>query len=439
MTRSGPATDIPFEDADDPLWVVGVMTFRVRGLGAEPDRVVTIPRPFGLIGLANDSDIRINDPSLNARHTYLHLDPRGVFAVDLATRAGTAVGAEGTPSGWLAPGDTLQVAGRTIELVRAEIDGTAIAPPPCDDDLLGDAKPGRLTSVSLAPKASPEIAPWELGSPLVFVGWSGSCGLQVKDEAASKIHCVFVRTADAAYLVDFCGRRTRLDGRQVQGASILEDGQTLTIGSTDFLVRLVPSKARKARGSPTDDAPPLVARVIHHEVEVEAEVVDSTETNEPRPAEPSNGLANLPAESRHEMIAWMVDAVREAQLSAQRQREEMSELFGEVVRQIQQGNAVILEAHLERIEKIDRELVALRAEISQKFPSQLPAPPPSPASLPPPPDVAPLQIPREIPHPANPNAAATWLLERVGRLEDKNRSAWKDLMNRIATPPKGDR
>ncbi|MHC5544353.1 FHA domain-containing protein, partial [Singulisphaera rosea] len=83
MTRSGPATDIAFEDADDPLWVVGGMTFRVRGFGPEPDRVVSIRRPFGLIGLANDSDIRINDPNVNARHTYLHLDRRGVFAVEV--------------------------------------------------------------------------------------------------------------------------------------------------------------------------------------------------------------------------------------------------------------------------------------------------------------------------------------------------------------------
>ncbi|MHC5540262.1 FHA domain-containing protein, partial [Singulisphaera rosea] len=324
-----------------------------------------------------------------------------------------------------------------------EIAGKSITPPPCDDDLLGDAESGHFVSVALEPIATPGSEPWELGSPLVFVGWSGSCGIQVKDEAASKIHCAFVRTADAAYLVDFCGRRTRLDGRQVPGASILADGQTLAIGSTKFTVRVVPPKTRKAKDTGHDDAPNLVARVIHPETDVEVEVdvdVDvSSEVDDRVPVETSSDLANVPAEPRHEMIAWMIDTVREAQISAQRQREEMRDLFGEVVRQIQQGNAAILEAHLERIEKIDHELASLRAEFSRHFPTRLPAPPPSPASLPAPPEVAPLRIPRNIPQNVDPNAAATWLLDRVGRLEEENHSAWRDLINRIGALPKNDR
>jgi len=44
-----------------------------------------------IVGRAPDADIIIDDRAASARHAYLHLDPRGVYAVDLVTRTGTRI------------------------------------------------------------------------------------------------------------------------------------------------------------------------------------------------------------------------------------------------------------------------------------------------------------------------------------------------------------
>ena len=65
-------------------WTDGDMMFRVHGAGREMDRIVKIRRPFALVGRSADSDICLSDAAVSDRHVYLHLDPRGVYVVDLS-------------------------------------------------------------------------------------------------------------------------------------------------------------------------------------------------------------------------------------------------------------------------------------------------------------------------------------------------------------------
>ena len=80
------------------LWFQGGFTLRISG-GA----TVAVDVPFGVIGRAPGRALVIDDPAASSRHAYLHLDHRGLFAVDLATRTGTRVGPGGGLSGWLRP------------------------------------------------------------------------------------------------------------------------------------------------------------------------------------------------------------------------------------------------------------------------------------------------------------------------------------------------
>ena len=98
------------------LWCQGGFTLRISG-GAD----VEVGAPFGVVGRASGGAVVIDDPAASSRHVYLHLDGRGLFAVDLATRTGTRVGPGGGLSGWLRPGDRLEVAGREIELVEVRL------------------------------------------------------------------------------------------------------------------------------------------------------------------------------------------------------------------------------------------------------------------------------------------------------------------------------
>lgn len=399
------------------LWTDGDMTFRVEGT----DRTVRIDGPFARVGQAADCEIRVAGPAVSSRHVYLHLDPRGVYAVDLVTRSGIRINGSDVVAGWLAPGDRLEVGDERLELLRIRIGGSVVDPPPCADDPLAETgSADRLVGLALEPRHGPD-GPWTVGSELMFVGWSSACAIALRDPSAAKVHCVLVRTGSAVYVVDLHGQHTRVDGQLVRGASSLEDGASLTIGATRFRVRLGPGVPRlPALVEPA----PLVARVLCPEL---------VEEHEPDEGRGSRDLVT--AESQRALFAWMVETIQQTQGAVLRQQGEMQATLAGMLRQIQQDNSTLLNTHLQRIERIDHELASLRAELARR--SDDPGSVPS-TSLPPLPQVSPLRIERTTPDPdlAATSTSTTWLLQRVRQLENENRSAWKDLLGRISTPPR---
>jgi pSer/pThr/pTyr-binding forkhead associated (FHA) protein len=405
---------------DGPFWADGDMMFRVTGTGAEPDRLVKVRRPFAVVGRAPDADILIDDRAASARHAYLHLDPRGVYAVDLVTRTGTRIKGSDQPVGWLRPGDRIEVAGRKIELLRIRIDGDVVEPPPCDADLLAETALPSLTGVTLEPRR-PNESPWVLGSELVFLGWSASCGIQVKDAAVARTHCALVRSVRGAYLVDLCGRQTWVEDLAVRGASALHDGDLITLGSTQFTARI----SRPAR-SPRAQLPDVVPRQ-----EPAALLARVTPAHETFPALDLPPLSTeiVPAEAQGALLSWIVGAIQSGQGEVLRRQGEFQNALTQILRQMQQDNAALLTAQLDRIESIDRELASLRAEIDRRNGAGGPV-------RPAPPNVEPLKIARPAStagdSPTASRASTTWLLDRVNQLEEENRSAWKDLVSRLS-------
>jgi pSer/pThr/pTyr-binding forkhead associated (FHA) protein len=416
-------------DRDDAsngtLWADGDLMLRVAAGGdARSDRIVKLRRPFALIGRGGDADITLDDRAVSAPHAYLHLDPRGVYAVDLVTRTGTRINGTARPVGWLRPGDWLEIAGHRIELVQLWINGAVVDPPPCQVDPLADAGPENpLASVTLEPRRSNDAA-WVLGSELVFLGGSASCGIQVKDAAVARTHCALVRTPTSVYLVDLCGRQTWIEDRPVQGAAVLKDGDLLTLGSTQFTVRVEPP----AR-------PPLHVHIPEVVPYHEAAALLARRAAPPPPAfdpAPPPLALNpdlIPVEAQNALLAWMMGTIQGGQGELHRRQGEFQGAMTELLRQIQQDSATLLQAQLERIDGIDRELASLRAAIEHRD-----AGPPPPELVMP--TAPPLRIarptPPQVPPAVEAKATAAWLLQRVNQLEDENRSAWKDLLARLS-------
>ena len=416
------------EEAGDPgdanLWAAGDMMFRVSG-GPEPDRLVKVRRPYALVGRAPDADLLVNDQAVSARHAYLHLDPRGVYVVDLVTRTGTRLNGTDRMVGWLRPGDWIEVAGRRLELLRIRVDGAVVDPPTRLDEMLADEGRGDLVPVTLETQRSDD-PPWVLGSELVVIGWSASCGIQVRDDAVSRTHCALVRTTDAAYLVNLSVRQTWVEDRPVTGATALRDGDLITLGSTQFTA-LVDHPARPrtrtpaAAHAPRPETGTLLARV---------ETPDGAGPA-PLPVRPPFALNPelVPVDAQNAILAWVMGTIQGGQVEVFRRQGEFQHAITQALRQIQQDSATLLNAHLQRIENIDRELTALRAEIGRRN-ADAPRTPPLP-------HVPPLKIrPQAPPDPgARASQASTaWLLQRVGQLEDENRSAWKDLLGKMDAP-----
>jgi pSer/pThr/pTyr-binding forkhead associated (FHA) protein len=370
-----------------PLWVDGQFTVRLKGPGPEPGRIIRLRRPFALIGQIPGADIRIDDPAVDGRHALLLLDRRGVFGVDLLSGTGTRFAGAASASSWLGAGDILEVAGRRIELLQLRVDGASIDPPLSDDDLLSDSP--ELVGLTLEP-LDRDGPPWMLGSALAFVGRGDACAIRIEDASASRTHCALLRGPSDAYAIDLLGRRTLINEQPVEGSSALLDGDILTIGRARFTVRIDPAQL------PPSPAPSTMLARLADAYQGSAELsIDST----PGP----QGAA----------VALLLNAVESGRDSS---RFEVLD----ALRQFQADTATLLEAQIDRIEVLNREIASLRDEIRGHR-----GPPRPPAE--------PFRIDLSRPPTTPPGESASWLLDRLNTLETESRSTWKDLFGRITS------
>lgn len=418
------------DEGKPSLWVDGEMILRVWEPGASaPGPALWIDQPFALVGRAEGSDIRIADDNVSSRHAYLHLDERGLYGVDLATRTGTRFHGAQRSACWLHQGQFLEVAGRRIELVGLRADG---APPRGEpaDGLLTDAGETPLPRVTLRPASTPN-SPWSLNSELVFLGRSSACGVRVDSTSAMRIHCAIARTPRGVFVIDLGGRGVWIGSRLIQGAAALFDGDELTIGAAAFRVRVESSPAAPVKGPGFE----LARR----------QEQDQSPAPAPAPAWPTELLPGVPlpplpaglalgeGASQAALLAWMMGALQAAQNEMLRRQENFQHDLVQALRVLHRDTQGALQQHQRRVEDLHRELAALREDIRQRFGSGS-APTPQPPSLPKPP---PLRIPQPPP-PNDPAKATAWLLHRVGQIDQDSRASWKDLIGRLSGSSKGD-
>jgi len=389
----------PPEDRDAPpagaLWTNGGFAARVVDPSGRA-RVVHVSRPFAVAGRAPSAAIRLGSPGASLLHLYLHLGPRGLFAVDLASRTGTRFDGDDRRSGWTGVGRALEVAGWRIEPIGLDVAPTG--PPsgsPIEDEA-ADLVPMTLVPDRLAGAAR------SLGSELVFLGRGACCGLRVDDSTVARVHAVLVRTGTSAFVVDLAGTGLARNGRPVRDATPLEDGDLLVVGRAAFHVRL----GRRP-------GPPALRRL-------------------PAPAllegdaGPATSLSLLPAPPALDgpgasLVAWVLRAVQLNQGELLRRQDQLRETIEVALRE----QSSLLRDSIERMARIDRELAELREELRRST-ATVPSAPPLPA---PPP--GPLRLPRLDPAEAAPRRSTDWLLDRVQRLEEENRSTWRDLLGRL--------
>jgi pSer/pThr/pTyr-binding forkhead associated (FHA) protein len=389
---SSPGPDRTRGSPQAPLWVAGGFAVRLGG------RILRIDRPYAVVGRAPGADLRVAADGASLRHAYLHLDPRGrLFAVDLASRTGLRVDGEPRRDGWVGPGQSLEVAGTTIEVLGVDGDGAPGAG--AEGGSLIEDDGGGLVPATLTPDR-PAAVPRALASALVFLGRGACCGLRVDDPSAARVHLAVVRTASAAFAVDLVGAGVRRNGRPAPGASRLDDGDLLAVGREALRVRVGHPAARRA----LTPAPFAFDEVDG--VRIPAAAVELL------PAAPAGDEA---------LIAWGLRAVRDGQGELLRRQGDFQEALARAVR----DQSALLRESLQRMEHISRELADLRAELAR-------ATAPAPAALP----SGPLRLPRLEPAEAPSGRSTSWLLDRVQRLEDENRASWRDLIGRLAPAPR---
>lgn len=380
-------------DASEPpvLWAAGGFAARV----VDPDgraRVVRVDRPFAVLGRAPGVDVRVRSPEASLRHAYLHRDGRGLFAVDLASRTGLRIDGAERRSGWLDVGQVLEVAGWTVEVLDADIhrDGRP-AGSPIEDDAPG------LVPLTIA-MGDDDRTPLALGSELVFLGRGACCGLRVDDAAAARVHALIVRETSSAFVVDLVGSGLSRNGRPVEGASPLVDGDVLALGRARLHVRLGrPFTSLLRRSSATA-------------------LLNGDPGPAPLPSSPSSINGSSVA-----LVAWVLRAVQFGQGEMLRRQGELQEVIEAALR----DQSALLRESIDRMARIDRELAELREELKRSTTTD-PATSSLPALLP-----GPLRLPRLDPAEAAPGRSTGWLLDRVHQLEEENRSTWRALIGRL--------
>ncbi|CAN5643641.1 hypothetical protein BH23PLA1_BH23PLA1_24640 [soil metagenome] len=401
-----------------PLWALGQLRLRIRPPDGRPGRVLRIARPFALIGRGAGADLRINAPDASTRHAYLHLDHRGLFGVDLATRTGTRFSGAPLAAAWLRPGEAFEIADHQIEVLEAALDPNSPFPPPGPAsnaqgpiDPLADASKSSLVRLTLFPH-QPPWEPRDVGSELLFLGRGLHCGIQVVGESVARVHAVLFRNAQEAFVVDLSGGRTQINDRAVPRAAPLREGDVLAIGSVRFEVRVLPPEAPR---------PSLPTRKIPVEL-AETLLVPRESSGWSMPDLPAPFPNDVQAQGA--VLAWLVQTVQASQGEALRRQGEFQHALTDMVRQICLDNASMLQEHLQRMESINTELSSLRDEIRRRLGPTGPSAPPTP---PPPP---PLRIAPVEPS-TDPEQSTSWLIDRVHRLEEDNRSTWRDLLGRL--------
>lgn len=402
---------------DEPaLWASGAFTLEIGGAGPGAASVVAVvDRPFAVLGraaAAGGQTLTIDDPAVSVRHVYFHLDGRGLFAVDLASRTGTRIGVRGELSGWLQRGDRLEVAGRRIEVLALSADG-----PPSPSGLggspLDDAGDAPLPRLSLFPEDH-RREPLVLNSEFVFMGRSPSCGVVIDSPSAMKVHCVLVRAVAGVAVIDLVGRGVWLNDLPARNASPLLDGDSLMVGSSRFQCRIDPP------GSFRSALPVLgISARPPALIDPGATILEGFASPPP--------LHLVPAEAQAAVLGWMMGQIQGRQDESSRRQSEFQTELVRLVAEIHRDNHALLNRHLEKTDAIHRELAKLRDEIQSQFGPDAAAQIPALST----PRLPPLNI-APVPPPDDPEAAANWLIHRVNQLDQENRSGWKDLLGRLS-------
>ena len=358
-------------------WADGQITLRVRGPGPEPGRILRSSGPTFLVGRHPRADLRLAVRDAAPRHLLLILDRRGLLGVDLLSRTGTRRAGREIGASWLRVGDTLELAGHRLEILRLRGDGAVLDPVPGTEDLFASGGPD-LPWVTIQPVHGPNPSPWVLDSPLAFLGRSSACALQVPGLALAPIHCAIWKEPGSVRVIQLAGRTTEVNGQPVTGSAPLADGDVLRVGLAHFAVT-VDGPAPAAR-------PALVSPSVPALIEPDRCVTDidlATGTVSPEASDAPN-LAELMT----------------------------------FLRQFQGDAATLIEGQFDQIHQLRAELAALRDELRGEAALAEAGPPPF--------DLA---IPASLPV-ADSSTTAAWMLDRIGELEPETQSRWGALIRK---------
>jgi hypothetical protein len=417
-------------------WAQVSAIVRIASEGEDTWSMVELTRAHALIGRKPGCDITIAHSDLESVHTYLHFDSGGCHAVDLRTSSGMRLNGRAVTHGRFFPGDTIEVGGFRIRLDGLIVDGHPLQPQNYGESPLSSGQSKSLVPLQLR-SLSRQAHYWTIHSSVAFLGAEKTCAVALSpDLGVSRIHGALIRTRDEVFFVDMASRGSQINGQHLfNDCRPLFHDDILTIGRAGLLVHRGDSRMADTRHDDHD-------RNAH----------TATRRSAPMPTDGINSET---------LLAALLSRIQDQHDAALERQNEAQMAMAQLLRQMQNEQSRVFDAHLERIRAMDREIVELKErlktipadkqlsppaseDISRIRPTPANAPPVRKSAEPANAKAAARSTPNQTPTPEPLHAAATssdpnaspefttaWLIDRVSHLENEKNSSWRDLIDRL--------
>ncbi len=362
------------------------------------------------------------------------------YCLDLGSRSALAWNGRSRRSGWIEPGQFVEIGPYRIGL-------PALAPTFATHNPSDTSSPALATDlrVLLEPNGQgrPAQRDYEINRLFTLVGRAPECDLRLSDLSVSRYHCLLIRLGHELWVVDLLGRGgVEVDDRPVPWTR-LDDASLLRIGRDRFTVRLVSSNSRpipeasclpftppRSNGSSPPSHPPeplaeLPALIERPALPVPTNVSLPVSVERPEHAE----LTRL-AES---MIAPLIDQFNAMQQHLFDQyHQSMMEMMAVFARlhHEQQG---LVDREMRKIRRLTREVRALRRELDQQRKAAATATP-AQLGIKQTVDSKPIDPgrPAEAPGPSEDyREAQARIIARMTALQQERQGRWQRLLGRL--------
>jgi pSer/pThr/pTyr-binding forkhead associated (FHA) protein len=402
-------TNAPQDDFLQACGLRGPLELLVKRPGHAEVQLCPFDQPFVLIGRDPRTNLCLKGEQVSRRHVYLQAIGGHAFFLDLDSDTGTRGDAGPLPHGWLLPHKTIRIG--PCEVGVPPLGGAngaaaqASAPPwsPVETKV-SEPSAGPLLTLEFR-SGRPVTTRCRLGRVLTLVGRAKACRVRLTSRAVSDYHCALLRTPTAVWVIDLLGRGGVRVNRARVVWSPLAEGDRLTVGDFEMLVR--PSAAADAEAQlPAIRRPsPPVAALPHLPPLTLSQEFDA-------PA-----LGPVVRELRL-MQQGMFDHFHQALMT-------MTQVLGTVHRD-QMG---LIREELQRVQALSQELNTLRADLARRPSAAAP-----PAALAAPAEngaraaAAPAPRPAAAAAPRADDAVHVWLTQRIEALEQERQTRWQKVM-----------
>jgi pSer/pThr/pTyr-binding forkhead associated (FHA) protein len=212
---------------------------------------------FALVGRQERCCLRLEDPAVSHRHAYFQVVAGRLFAVDLGSRTGTRWEGVARPSGWVEPGQDVEVGPFTLRAAPHGPDEPGAAWGPAAGRAW-DPLELRTDELGLLPPVTVEVcsgkAPlsrWRMNRLLALVGRAPGCRICLVHPSVSRFHCSLLATPAGVWVVDLLSTKgTLLNGQPVRWARVA-DGDRLQVGRCElrFVYARRPGRAAAPRAA----------------------------------------------------------------------------------------------------------------------------------------------------------------------------------------------